>query len=253
VTDQNQTGSLYIPVDEDTSAAKLLAVRKAATGDDTDVKQDSLTPEFIKYESSNLPDIQIKTAENDEEYDLKRPKSGGIAFPFTIKGHQTTASMTTLTSAVGVLPATDLGGHGAFESGLRPSTNASANASSTASVNEPVIQPESDAVAESSATKSQMGDDVVGTPEDSSKGLSKDHVKEQSALAGVAAAGSPAPLKNPTTATADVDDDDRTPVPSPGEKVVVGGEVFGPGERPHLESFVTAQSHLTLQSAGTTN
>jgi hypothetical protein len=67
----------------------------------------SLTPDFMSNE--NMPSILVRspTMEKDES-ELKRPKAGGIAFPFSLKQDADTASMMTLTSSVGVPPIEDL-------------------------------------------------------------------------------------------------------------------------------------------------
>jgi len=98
VTDQRQTEG---DVDENTPASVLhrnLAERRGESNDR------NLTPDF----ESNLPAILVRspTAERDES-ELKRPKAGGIAFPFSLKQEAETASMMTLTSDEGVQPAED--------------------------------------------------------------------------------------------------------------------------------------------------
>ncbi|KAL2069713.1 hypothetical protein VTL71DRAFT_14392 [Oculimacula yallundae] len=122
VTDEHQTENAS-DVDENTPAFDLLAMQKQQAGTPHD---EHLTPTFAAEQpstdqgsSSNTnPDILIKVPTNDEEYDLKRPKAQGIAFPFSLKGHKTSASMTTLTSAVGVPPASDVRNSGTFSSGV---------------------------------------------------------------------------------------------------------------------------------------
>ncbi|KAK2627904.1 hypothetical protein QTJ16_002550 [Diplocarpon rosae] len=122
VADQNQTGKSD-GVDENTPDFGLLAIQNHKTG----APCDDLTPVSATTKSSPLgsfsgsngasPAILAKQPIN-EEYDLKRPKVDGIAFPFSLKGYQTTASMTTLTSAVGVPPANDVRTSGAYKSGV---------------------------------------------------------------------------------------------------------------------------------------
>ena len=123
VTDQNQTGG--DDIDEDTPAAQLLAIKQAkgeaAPGDG------SLTPDFLSkgtepmYDtavaSEGLPSILVHIPTVDET-DLRRPKAGGLAFPFSLKQHQATASMTTLTSAINVPPVEDVRTEGSKESGV---------------------------------------------------------------------------------------------------------------------------------------
>lgn len=119
VADEQQTQD---DVDENTPAIDLLAVRQADAPHDTE-----LTPMFASKKPSPFPgDSNTPTGPpaivvNEpvvEDYDLKRPKADGIAFPFTLKGHHTTASMTTLTSLVGVQPASDVRTSGTFNSGV---------------------------------------------------------------------------------------------------------------------------------------
>jgi len=197
VVDQNQTGSMiFPPPNEDTSAAELVAKNgHSAT--------DPLLPNFVKKESEQVPEIKVH-----EEYDLKRPKADGIAFPFTIKGHhKATASMTTLTSEVGVPPAEDVLQEGALESGVSSRDDAACPSSDQSVVAGQSVETANDK--EVDEKESEVRKDMV-----------------------------------------EVEDDDKTPMSSPGieEKVVANGEVFSSGQRPPIESFVTAQSHLTLKS-----
>ncbi|KAG4429018.1 hypothetical protein IFR05_015501 [Cadophora sp. M221] len=121
VTDEHQTDN-NSDVDENTPAFDLLAIRKQQGGAPRD---DHLTPEFASRQppsgeasSSNTAPAILLNQPPNEEYDLKRPKAQGIAFPFSLKGHQTSASMTTLTSAIGVPPASDVRNSGTFNSGV---------------------------------------------------------------------------------------------------------------------------------------
>jgi acetyl esterase/lipase len=117
VTDQNQTGNAS-DVDEDTPASELLAMKKTRMGE---TGSNPLAPSFTSKDNemyANMPTITIKTPTN-EESELKRPKAGGIAFPFSLKSHGATASMTTLTSSVGVPPADDVRTPSAMESGVK--------------------------------------------------------------------------------------------------------------------------------------
>lgn len=104
VTDQHQTeGDL---IDENTPAAviynRLSGKRSIVASEDTNI-----TPEFVT--SPNTPQILVRSPTVDkDESELKRPKAGGIAFPFSLKSHGATASMTTLTSSVGVQPVEDI-------------------------------------------------------------------------------------------------------------------------------------------------
>jgi hypothetical protein len=106
-------------VDENTPAAVLFA-KKAEAGEPSDP---NLAPNFMA-ESTNpepsTPSILIRVPTNEQDdFDRKRPKAGGIAFPFSLKGHQSSASMTTLTSAVGVPPADDVRIQGVKDSGVK--------------------------------------------------------------------------------------------------------------------------------------
>lgn len=111
VTDQNQTEN-QDEVDENTPAANLLTVKNEKPGQPSD---NHLAPEFAA--NGTNPAILLKVPTN-EEYDLKRPKADGIAFPFSIAGHNASASMTTLTSEVGIPPTKDLRTKEVMESGV---------------------------------------------------------------------------------------------------------------------------------------
>jgi hypothetical protein len=111
VTDEHQTEG-FNDVDENTTASELLAMKRAKLGETGD---GHLTPDFAARET--VPSILVKVPTADES-DLKRPKAGGIAYPFTIKGHSTTASMTTLTSSIGIPPAPDVRTNGVMDSGV---------------------------------------------------------------------------------------------------------------------------------------
>ena len=111
VRDEHQTD--FEDVDEDTPAAVINA--KLAEKRENDEPEGELTPEFLSQH--NIPAIQVVNPA-DIEADLKRPKAGGIAFPFSLKLHNNTASMTTLTSAVGVPPTEDVRIAGVMHAGL---------------------------------------------------------------------------------------------------------------------------------------
>lgn len=111
VTDEHQTEGSN-DIDENTTASELLAIKRAKLGE---IGDGHLTPDFAARET--VPPILVKVPTADES-DLKRPKAGGIAYPFTIKGHSTTASMTTLTSSIGVPPAPDVRTDGVMDSGV---------------------------------------------------------------------------------------------------------------------------------------
>jgi hypothetical protein len=111
VTDQHQTETQE-EVDENTPAADLLALKNGKLGQPSG---DYLAPDFVA--SGGNPAILLQVPTN-EEYDLKRPKANGIAFPFSILGHKASASMTTLTSEVGVPPTVDVRTKEVMESGV---------------------------------------------------------------------------------------------------------------------------------------
>jgi len=120
VVDQNQTGIKH--VDENTPAAELnQQASQRIPNDSREPGEGSLTPDFLA--TSQLPSIRVRspTFEKDES-ELKRPKAGGIAFPFTLKQEAATASMTTLTSASGVPPTEDLQLDGSKDSGVEASS-----------------------------------------------------------------------------------------------------------------------------------
>jgi hypothetical protein len=122
VADQNQTGTSN-GIDENTTAAELLAIRREK-GEAPSPGDGSLTPNFVfrkgkepMIADDTVPSILVHTP-NVDENDLRRPKAGGIAFPFSLKQHQATASMTTLTSAIDVQPVDDMRTDGSKESGV---------------------------------------------------------------------------------------------------------------------------------------
>lgn len=232
VVDQNQTGSLYIP-NENTSAAELLAMKAVVTGEGKDSTTDPLVPDFIKEQNADIPPEILVKAPIVEEYDLKRPKADGIAFPFTLKGHQASASMTTLTSSIGVGPSENVTTRGAVESGIRPDTAASTTTSTRRqSVEEGTSKPIAGNLPSNGITQADPVNHSKPYPE---------------VLNNTKDAGSITQVNSTTEAT--IIDDDQTPQPSPSQKVIAAGEIFGPGQRPPLETFVTAESHLTLSSA----
>lgn len=126
IRDEHQTES--DDINEDTSAAQLLAI-KHANGEPALPGDGTLTPDLVaskdkgpmsaddSVSAENVPSILVHTPTVDET-DLRRPKAGGIAFPFSLKQHQATASMTTLTSAINVPPVEDVRTEGSQESGV---------------------------------------------------------------------------------------------------------------------------------------
>jgi len=116
VTDQNQTG--FVAIDENTPAAVLYQqATQRGTNDSRELRDGNLTPDFLA--SSQVPSIRVRspTMERDES-ELKRPKAGGIAYPFSLKQEAASASMKTLTSSIGVQPVEDLGLDGSKNSGV---------------------------------------------------------------------------------------------------------------------------------------
>jgi hypothetical protein len=108
VRDENQTTE---DVDENTPAAELaLGGTNGDSGFEESIIASDATPQIL---------VRAPTlTSEDKEYDLKRPKAGGIAFPFTVKQEGASASMTTLTSSVGVPPAQDVRTEGVLDSGV---------------------------------------------------------------------------------------------------------------------------------------
>ncbi|TAQ90285.1 hypothetical protein B7494_g1377 [Chlorociboria aeruginascens] len=121
VADENQTGNNSDDIDENTPAAKLLAVRQehgeSIEGAEHLVAPVSATTHGSGASDSPVPVILIQESGHDE-IDQKRPKLDGAAFPFTLKGHKTSASMTTITSQAGVSPANDMEVSGATQNGV---------------------------------------------------------------------------------------------------------------------------------------
>jgi hypothetical protein len=145
VTDEHQTDGSDI--DENTPAAALIAI-KQANGQDIAPGDGSLNPDFVMPRAGDedvvpavgTPSILVHTPAVDDDTDLRRPKAGGIAFPFSLKQHQATASMTTLTSAINVPPSPDLKTTESKESGVESNdadiaaTNATGSSSEEAKV-----------------------------------------------------------------------------------------------------------------------
>lgn len=125
IRDEHQTEG--DDINEDTSAADLLATKR--TRGEAEPGDGALTPDFVSEKgkghmtaddtvsADGVPSILVHTPTIDET-DLRRPKAGGIAFPFSLKQHQATASMTTLTSAINVSPVDDVRTEGSKESGV---------------------------------------------------------------------------------------------------------------------------------------
>jgi hypothetical protein len=110
VTDEHQT-----EIDEDTPAAvlhsRLVEDRENVGG----TGQGLLTPKFLAPSSTPVSTVQKSAV---DETELKRPKLGGLAFPFSLKQEGASASMVTLTSSVGVQPAVDVRTEGTNDSGV---------------------------------------------------------------------------------------------------------------------------------------
>ena len=119
VTDQNQTGRDI--VDENTPASVLYSKLTEQRGGTADADS-NLAPDFLAEGSAPQILVRSPTMEKDES-ELHRPKAGGIAFPFSLKYHSATASMTTLTSEFGIRPQDDVVTAGSQDSGV--SQNAS--------------------------------------------------------------------------------------------------------------------------------
>jgi hypothetical protein len=108
VMDEHQTDESEI--DEDTPAAVLYHRLKRERGE---VGASGTTPDFLA-----TPSLAVHPPPVDET-ELKRPKLGGIAFPFSLKQEGASASMVTLTSSVGVGPTADVRSEGARDSGVK--------------------------------------------------------------------------------------------------------------------------------------
>jgi hypothetical protein len=133
VTDEHQT-EYSSDVVENTPEAALVALMKEKLGE-TGARDDRLSPDFVAKDAN--PTILVRTSTVDES-ELKRPKAGGIAFPFSLKQEGANASMITLTSAVGVSPTEDARIDGVMESGVKENaadieaSNATGNSSEEA-------------------------------------------------------------------------------------------------------------------------
>lgn len=104
VVDEDQTGiedQKNNVINGNTAQESVESIGTPKQPDGGDTSADEALPQ------SPIPYIHVNSpAEIDA--DLKRPKAGGIAFPFSLKQEGATASMTTLTSAVGVPPVEDM-------------------------------------------------------------------------------------------------------------------------------------------------
>lgn len=253
VVDEHQTDGAD-NVDENTPAAALLAIKNANTGSAGD---DHLAPDFAG--NSTNPAILVRTPTNeDKEYDLKRPKAGGIAFPFSVKGHQTTASMTTLTSAVGVPPSEDVRTEGALNSGVQHNatdvgaitSNAIPGANSSGGIASVIGRP---ATASTTTLTSAVG--VPPTEDVRTEGALNSGVQPNTADIEAAATtikgvpevnGGSVKGKEPAIEPPVLHESTNGSVVTPsntGGKVVENGEVIS-AERPPLETFVTAPMGL---------
>ncbi|KAG9237038.1 hypothetical protein BJ875DRAFT_370897 [Amylocarpus encephaloides] len=102
VTDEHQTDDEG--VDENTPVAQLLAIQKSK-GEETPGRLEPNPPV------------------DGDDFDRKRPKAGGIAFPFSLANHEASASMTTLMSTASVPPTDDVRIPEVKESGNTPESN----------------------------------------------------------------------------------------------------------------------------------
>jgi hypothetical protein len=117
VTDENQTDGRDI--DENTPTAELqsrITTTRANLGETGDGGH--LTTDYAAA-PRRFPQVLVQKPTHVDESELKRPKADGIAYPFTLKQPGASASMTTLTSAVGVPPVGDIRTKGARESGVK--------------------------------------------------------------------------------------------------------------------------------------
>lgn len=266
VTDANQTGEADI--DENTSAADLLTLRQ-----NHDTKQTSSANTYLSVPDSSAHVPKTTPLETPTPVvtinDSGRPSANGVAFPFSLRnGHNTNASMSTLTSAVGVPPTKDMRTAGATDAGLDTSRPTSEHSSATngMSISERVaanpgelgvirpkinsnistrtitsmadISPAGSVVGESISDRlaADGGEDVVIRPQINTN---------LSTLAITSAAGVPPQVDVTTVEALDagLDTHDANKVAADGEKVVENGEVV-PANRPPLETFVTANDGL---------
>ncbi|CAG8971446.1 hypothetical protein HYALB_00002029 [Hymenoscyphus albidus] len=116
VTDQNQTGC------RDESIPPRLSLDGLYDSHDESPPWDQPTSSrpaiLVQKPSFNLAD--------GDDFDRKRPKAGGIAFPFTLNNHKASVSMTTLTSEEAFPPGEDVAIPGARESGYTPRSSGDA-------------------------------------------------------------------------------------------------------------------------------
>jgi hypothetical protein len=152
VTDQNQTEN-QDDVEENTPAADLHATENKKSRQHSD---SCCTPDFAA--NGTNPAILLKVPTN-EEYDLKRPKADGIAFPFSIAGHKASASMTTLTSEVGIEPTNDVRTKEVMESGVFANSADvhAANGTGSSSVKAIIMREDEKPVGETVATGKRSG------------------------------------------------------------------------------------------------
>jgi len=117
ITDEHQTENTS-GVNENTPVAELIAKEgknaNLSVPGDQEPHHSSTDDKVV----DGLPSIVVRTPTIDES-ERRRPKAGGIAFPFSLKNDGTSASMKTLTSDNGVSPAQYLKMDEAKESGVQ--------------------------------------------------------------------------------------------------------------------------------------
>lgn len=265
VTDTNQTGEAG--VDENTSAADLLTLRQTHGVQHANSATTYLS---VPHSSTVAPIITAPGTPNPivTINDSGRPSANGVAFPFSLRnGHNTNASMSTLTSAVGVPPTKDMRTAGATETGLdvsRPTSEHSIDTKMTIServaahpgelgVIRPKINPNIStrtvtSMAGITPAESVTGDSIshrlgVNWAED---GVVRPKINTNpSTLTIISAAGVP-PVEDVRTVgavDAGLENHDVNKVEVGRERVVENGEVV-PANRPPLETFVTANDGL---------
>jgi hypothetical protein len=218
VTDEHQTEN----VDENIPAADLLAVKKASTGGMSD---EHLTPDFAKVgeQSTNVaddpttPSILISEPPNDGERE-KRPRVDGIAVPFSLKKHSASASMTTLTSHAGIIG--DVRTEGAVASGVKE------NAKDIEAVTATGFSTEAEKARRASVAPA---DEVVLNGSGKGKEATWDDTKY------------------PEPATA-ISSGIQSSDPTISSKIAEKGQIVS-GERPPLETFITAMEEFPKVSA----
>lgn len=238
VRDENQTGSII--VDENTTAVELLRIKQAAADEP---QNENRTPAFaVDAERPTTPSIVVSSPSAVDEKDLKRPKHNGIAYPFTVKKHGASASMTTLTSTVGIPPTDDVLTEGAVSSGVAQNPSDIEAATSTGNSTE-------EAKARRASVNQPVEDLSVGKGK--GKGIMR-RVDTDDSLAHFTYHEGGRPVsKSPVAATgSDTNDKASGMTNGHSQKVVENGRIIS-AERPPLDTFVTALENLPTTTTET--